>query len=137
MRYSAGEIARNILAVGLGVAGSIGVFYFLFFATALLPQALNSTNFLMILLGLSCFLGSFCTAAYATRYKFMSALITMILLVVLYIDFFDTNFTPRNYPREWIAVSTIILASVIGGIAGTLPSRASIKKNDSKTTGDS
>ncbi|HEV7781765.1 MAG TPA: hypothetical protein VGO58_10905 [Chitinophagaceae bacterium] len=130
MSYPVKEIVRNFFCVFFGVAGSVSVFFFLFLATALLPRTLNSTGFLMILLGVSSFAGGFCTGALVTRHKLILVMITTIVLVISYIYFFDTNFTDRNYPREYLQISIVVLSSVIGGIAGALPSKVKKKKND-------
>jgi len=137
MSYPPKKIIWNLLSVGVGVMASIGVFYFMFLATALLPQTLNSTTFLMILLGFAAFAGGFSTAAMATRQKFILSMITSFVLVIVFIDFFDANFNYRNYPDEMLQVIVIFLLSVIGGIAGTLPSRKTSKAKEDSAPGSS
>jgi hypothetical protein len=123
MSWPAKEIARNFLSVCFGVAGSIGVFYFFFLLTAVLPRALNSTILLTILLGFSSFAGGFVTAAFATKHKLVLAIITSMILVVLYIKLFDSNYTDRNYPGDWLQLVIIFILSLIGGVAGALPAK--------------
>ncbi len=135
MSYPPKEIIWNFLSVVAGVMTSIGVFYFLFLATALLPQALNSTAFLMILLGFAAFAGGFSTAAMATRQKFILAMITSFVLVIVFINFFDATFNYRNSPDEILQVIIIFLLSDIGGIAGTLPSRKTSKNHEDSSPG--
>jgi hypothetical protein len=129
MSYPVKEIARNIFSICFGVFSSVGIFSCLFLATALLPQTINSTDFLMILLGLAAFAGGFFTAMMATRHKFILSCICTMLLVVVYIHFFDVNFIDRNAPGEILQITIIFIMSIIGGIAGTLPSRKTNKGN--------
>jgi hypothetical protein len=126
--YPAKEVAWNLLAVGAGVLASIGAFYFLFLITAILPQSFNSKLFLAILLCFSAFAGGFTTAVMATRHKLLLAILSSLVLLIVYIDFFDANFTARNYPNELLHLILIFFLSVIGGIAGALPA----KRTDNK-----
>lgn len=134
MRYPLKEIAWNFFTVCIGVTGSVGFFYFLFLATAILPNTFNTIAFLMLPLGLSSFAGGYATASLATRHKFILSLITTFLLIVIYIDWFDSNFTDRNYPDELLPIAVTFFLSLFGGLAGSLPSRKNRKSKQVDTS---
>lgn len=121
--YHFKEIAWNFFTVCLGALSSVGIFYFLFLMSAFLPGSWHTVLVLMIILGLSAFLGCFLTASRATRHKPVLGLITLVVLIIVYTNFFDATLNYRNYPDAVLQHTCLLVPALAGIVAGALPSR--------------
>ncbi len=111
-------IQKNILAILFGFFGVFSVLVVTYLATIIIAPEANSLLVSVIMLGASCFLGGFATAATAANYKIHCSCIVTIMILIMFHSNAIINLTNISYPINYAEIFTIIISGVVGDIIG-------------------